>query len=275
MLVSLKIVICLEVWWGVWVTEKKTKFKSCHPLPPQPPLNGVLDYMLLVAVSWAQKDAFKLLNSKKYFLHTRFPGLQVESFTCYQLTPPWAAAFNDLQMLWFGSVENGHSCAPVAFNQRTVLNIAAIAGFWEGMWALTGHWYCADALVDEWQNQFLSSKVGTGWASAATASRPKNNWMEMALGSFLLGAETVPSQLEALHNSHNHCQGLGSALGSLPSSETDEYSWPVFTQLLLQLMGQTGSAGPAAVSPAQWAWDYSYHGVFDILFFLTLPVVVR
>lgn len=142
-------------------------------------------------------------------------------------------------------------------------------GHWQGTGIVLMLW------VDEWQNQFLSSKVGTGWASAATASRPKNSWIEMALGSFLLGTEALPSQLEALHNSHNHCQGVGNALGSLPSSETDEYSWPVFTQLLLQLMGQTGSAGPAAVSPAQWAWDYSCHGVFYILFFLTLPVVVN
>lgn len=78
---------------------------------------------------------------------------------------------------------------------------------WHGRWLMLTLW------GDEWQNHSLSSKVGTGWASAATASRPKNNWIEMALGSFLLRTEAVPSQLKALHNSHYHCQGAGNALG--------------------------------------------------------------
>lgn len=190
-------------------------------------------------------------------------GCGVESDLLPANPPPWAAAFNGVQILWFGSVENVHSHAPVAFNQRTVPNIAAIAGFWEGRWAqLT---WVLMLWVDEWQNHSLSSEVGTGWASAATASRPKNNWIEMASGSFLLRTEAVPSQLKALHNNQYHCQGLAMRLRSLPSSETDEYLWPVFTQLLLQLMGQTGSAGPAAVRQSSsvslglfQSWSFSH-----------------
>ena len=84
--------MCLTVCGEVceWYKGKK-KYNSC-PVPPVPfPGSGLLNYMLLVAVSWVQKDAFKLLHSKKYFLHKDSQGCggnRVEKcMPCSQPTP--------------------------------------------------------------------------------------------------------------------------------------------------------------------------------------------
>lgn len=86
-LTPLKIVTCVLQSLVRCVNDIKEK-KNVQFLPP---VNGILNYMLLLAVLWIQKDAFKQLDSKKYFHHKRFPGLwgeRVEKYmTCYQVTP--------------------------------------------------------------------------------------------------------------------------------------------------------------------------------------------
>lgn len=71
--ISLKIVTCILQSLVGCVNAIKDKRNSFLP-PLSLPGNKILNYMLLVAVSWIQKDAFTVLNSKKYFLQKGFPG---------------------------------------------------------------------------------------------------------------------------------------------------------------------------------------------------------
>lgn len=110
MRISLQIVMCvLQSLRCVNDIKEKVQHPTPLPsLPPPPPVNGILNYMLLVAVSWVQKDAFRLLDSKKYFLHKRFSwlwGERVEKYmTCYfgcQLTPTEQQSLMDFKSSYF------------------------------------------------------------------------------------------------------------------------------------------------------------------------------
>lgn len=179
------------------------KGKKCS-IPPRP-VNGILNYMLLVAVLWVQKDAFKLLDSKKYFHHKRFPGLwgeRVEKYmTCYQVTPTEQQSLMTFKSSYFEVLKMGilllqwHLIEELFWIFLPLLFFGRDGGLsWD--WCL----YYVDAL-GRWMGELFTqscSKVATYWKSTVTTSRLKKNWIEHGISFFFAQNRGGPLPAESL-----------------------------------------------------------------------------
>lgn len=147
--------------------------------------------MLLLAVLWIQKDAFKQLDSKKYFHHKRFPGLwgeRVEKYmTCYQVTPTEQQSLMTFKSSYFEVLKMGilllqwHLIEELFWIFLPLLFFGRDGGLsWDRCL------YYVDAL-GRWTGELFTqscSKVATYWKSTVTTSRLKKNWIEHGISFF-------------------------------------------------------------------------------------------